>query len=264
MPTNPRPTLRPTVPLLVIAGLLAGCAPSGTPGDDAAATGEPEERGANAMDGLTESERQDGWRPLFDGESLDGWRQYGSEAPPEGWRAEEGTLHRYGPGGDIMTVDTFDDYELALEWRVAEGGNSGIFYHGRTGYDYIHDVAPEMQVLDDAVHPDGQNPLTAAGAVYGLYPAPPGVVRPAGEWNEVRILAHGDHVEHWLNGERIVEYELGSDEWQARKADSKFAGTEYGTLRSGHIGLQDHGDPVWFRNIRLRPLGGDEAGEAGP
>ena len=256
MSTHRAPIPRPSVPLLVIASLLAGCAPSGAPGDGAEATSTE----GNAMDGLTEAERRAGWRSLFDGESLQGWREYRSEAPPEGWRAEDGTLHRYAPGGDIMTAETFDDYELALEWKVAEGGNSGIFYHGRPGYDYIHDAAPEMQVLDDATHPDGGNPLTSAGAVYALYPAPPGVVRPAGEWNSVRIVANGDRVEHWLNGEKIVEYELGSEDWKRRVADTKFAGTDYGAFRSGHIGLQDHGDPVWFRNIKLRSLEGGAEG----
>lgn len=245
---------REPVPLLsapLLAAVLAACAQSGPPAD----TPEAEIRGQ-------EEAMRASWRPLFDGESLDGWRRYAEDAPPQGWRVEDGTLHRYAPGGDIMTIETFGDFELALEWRVAEGGNSGIFYHGRPGYDYIHDAAPEMQVLDDAGHPDGGNPLTAAGAVFALYPAPPGVVRPAGEWNAVRLVVHGDHVEHWLNGERIVEYELGSEDWEARKAGSKFAGTDYGTFRSGHIGLQDHGDPVWYRNIRIRPLG-DEDGGAG-
>lgn len=256
--------------LVALAGALAlACAPQGTAGDGAAAgdaettgeTGEATEQAASAdvatHNTLTEAERAAGWRLLFDGETLAGWRAYDSEMPPEGWRAEDGTLHRFASGGDIMTVDRFDDFELALEWRVSEGGNSGIFYHGRPGYDYIHDVAPEMQVLDDEGHADGEDPLTSAGAVYGLYPAPRGIVRPAGEWNRARIIARRDHVEHWLNGKRTAEYELGSEDWQERVASTKFAGTDYGRFRSGHIGLQDHGDPVWFRNIKLLPIDGD-------
>lgn len=259
---NPKRSM-PTL-ITLVAWVAVGCTPSGTGGEGAAVGDEtePEARAATATDTadtagrntLTEAERAAGWRLLFDGETLAGWRAYDSEMPPEGWRAEDGTLHRFASGGDIMTVDQFENFELELEWKVAEGGNSGIFYHGRTGYDYIHDVAPEMQVLDDERHADGENPLTSAGAVYGLYPAPRGVVRPAGEWNRARIIANGVHVEHWLNGERIVAYELGSEDWNQRVADSKFAGTDYGRFHSGHIGLQDHGDPVWYRNIKLLPI----------
>lgn len=261
----------------LVAGLALACASPGGSGDADTADGageageEPtpgateEAAGAagKAHNTLTEAERAAGWRLLFDGETLAGWRAYASEMPPEGWRAEDGALHRFASGGDIMTVDQFDGFELSLEWKVPEGGNSGIFYHGRTGYDYIHDVAPEMQVLDDEGHADGGDPLTSAGAVYGLYPAPRGVVRPAGEWNRARIIVRGDHVEHWLNGKRIVEYELGSEDWNERVADSKFAGTDYGRFRSGHIGLQDHGDPVWYRNIKLLPIA-EGASEADP
>ena len=193
----------------------------------------------------------DGFRSLFDGESLDGWRAYDAPTPPDGWRAEDGTLHRYGPGGDIMTVEEFEDFDLRL---------SGIFYLAQPGAERIYESAPEMQVLDDERHPDGGSPLTSAGSNYGLDPAPRGVVRPAGEWNEARIVKRGDHVEHWLNGEKIVEYELGSEEWNEKVAASKFAEwPEYGTARRGHIGLQDHGDPVWFRNIRIRVLEGGES-----
>lgn len=267
MSTPPRTDrLARLVPFALVLLAAGGCAPSGSPDGSPDGPPEPSPDAAQvadadspvAHDTLTTAEREAGWRLLFDGETLEGWRQYASEAPPEGWRAEDGTLHRFASGGDIMTVDTYDDYELALEWKVSEGGNSGIFYHGRPGYDYIHDVAPEMQVLDDAAHPDGQNPLTSAGAVYGLYPAPRGLVNPAGEWNQVRIVVRGSRIEHWLNGEKIADYELGSEEWQRRVADSKFSeGPEYGSADSGHIGLQDHGDPVWYRNIRLRPLDGE-------
>ncbi|MFW6039861.1 MAG: 3-keto-disaccharide hydrolase [Gemmatimonadota bacterium] len=243
-----RRPVRLLVPLLALGPLA--CASSDTPDD-----GEPSAATDRAHDTLSEAEREAGWRLLFDGESLAGWRGYETEMPPDGWRAEEGTLYRYGSGGDLVTVDRFSDFELALEWRVEEGGNSGIFYRAAPGSEHIFHSAPEFQVLDDAGHADGENPLTSAGSVYAIYPAPRGVVRPAGEWNEVRIVARGNHVEHWMNGEKIVEYEFGSDDWEARVADSKFADVEeYGAASEGHIGLQDHGDPVWFRNVKLRPL----------
>ena len=197
----------------------------------------------------------DGWQTLFDGQGLDGWRGYHDESVPPGWRVDAGTLHFSGGQGDIITEGEWSDFELELEWKVSEGGNSGIFYRAALGEDAIYMSAPEMQVLDDAVHRDGGDPLTSAGAAYGLYPAPRGVVKPAGEWNAVRIKVKGNHVRHWLNDQLIVDYALHSEDWQALVDGSKFAAwPAYGQATSGHIGLQDHGDPVWFRNIRIRSL----------
>lgn len=238
---------------------LAACA---GPSDDAGAAEAPADAGATAAEAsqtppntLTDAERAEGWALLFDGTSMEHWRTYGSEDLHDGWRAEDGLLVRVGGGGDIVTRDTYDDFDLRVEWMVREGGNSGIFFNAREESGRIFEGAPEMQVLDDAVHVDGQNPLTSAGANYALHPAPRGVVRPAGEWNEARIRVVGDHVEHWLNGRKIVEYDLGSPEWQALVAESKFAEwPEYGTYPSGHIGLQDHGDWVAYRNVKIRRL----------
>ncbi len=200
----------------------------------------------------------DGWVELFDGQGMDHWRDYGTGGAPRGWVIDDGALHFPGEGGDssgldIITAESYTDFELELEWKVAPGGNSGIFYLANPGDDAIYWAAPEMQVLDDAVHRDGQDPLTSAGSAYALYPAPRGVVHPAGEWNAVRIVMDGGRVEQWMNGEKIVEYVLGSEEWKAAVARSKFADWDrYGRADSGHIGLQDHGDRVWFRNIRIR------------
>ncbi|HET9276205.1 MAG TPA: DUF1080 domain-containing protein, partial [Gemmatimonadales bacterium] len=159
---------------------------------------------------LTPAERAAGWKLLFDGRTTAGWRGYRSDRMPPGWQVIDGALTRVEAAGDIITEQRFRDFELALEWKVDPGGNSGIFYRAIEGEGPIYRSAPEMQVLDDAAHADGRSRLTAAGANYGLYPAPPGVVKPAGEWNRVRILVRGNHVEHWLNDVRIVEYELGS------------------------------------------------------
>jgi len=210
-----------------------------------------------AANTLTDDERRAGWMLLFDGRALDDWRGYNLEELPDGWGVEDGTLARIGPGGDIITRTEYADFELALEWKVGPGGNSGLFYRAREGEEWIYHSAPEMQLLDDAGHPDGRSPLTSAGANYGVHPASRGVVRPAGEWNQARVLVDGDHVEHWLNGVKVVEYELGSEDWAARVARAKFAEwPSYGRARRGHIGLQDHGDPVWFRNIKVRTLRG--------
>lgn len=196
------------------------------------------------------------WRVLFDGVSLDPWRGFRRGAVPAGWRVVDGAITRVGRAGDLITRDVFADFELTLEWMVEEGGNSGIMYRVTEDAAETYQTGPEMQVLDDAGHRDGASRLTSAGAVYGLYPAPAGVVRPAGEWNAARIVVRGSHVEHWLNGVEVAAYELGSPEWEARVAASKFRRWPgYGRARAGHIALQDHGDRVAYRNIRIRTLG---------
>lgn len=207
------------------------------------------------MNTLTEAEQQDGWRLLFDGKSLTGWRGYQMDSMPSGWEVVDGALTRTGEARDIVTAGVYRNFELVLEWKVAPGSNSGIFYRVAEGPEWMYESGPEMQVLDDKGHPDGKSELTSAGADYGLYPAPRGVVKPAGEWNAVRIVVDGNHVEQWLNGTKIVEYELGSTEWLAKVAESKFRQwPEYGKAMEGRIGLQEHGGWVAFRNIKIRVL----------
>lgn len=212
-----------------------------------------------AQNTLTPAEQQAGWKLLFDGKTTAGWHGYGTKAMPAGWQVVDGALTRVGLSGDIVTNESYRDFELRLDWKVAKGGNSGIFYRGVEGADpkkvALYHSAPEMQVLDDALHPDGKDPLTSAGASYGLYAAPRGIVKPAEQWNAVRIVVKGAHVEHWLNDTKVVAFELGSPEWLARVKASKFREWPgYGTSPSGVIGLQDHGDRVAYRNIRIRVL----------
>jgi hypothetical protein len=196
-----------------------------------------------------------GWIPLFDRRTTAGWRSYRSKTIPAGWQVIDGALTRVASAGDIVTNDKYGNFELALEWNVAEGGNSGIFYRVSEDSDYPWQTGLELQVLDDARHPDGRSPLTAAGSLYGICPVPRGVVRPAGEWNAARIVVNGHHVEHWLNGVKVVDAELGSPDWAARVRRSKFATMPgYGKNDTGYIGLQDHGDRVAYRNIRIRTL----------
>jgi hypothetical protein len=174
---------------------------------------------------------------------------------PAGWQVVDGALTRVGQAGDLITREVFGDFELELEWMVAEGGNSGIMYRVTEEAAETYQTGPEMQVLDDARHPDGGSRLTSAGSVYGLYPAPAGAVKPAGEWNAVRIVVHGSQVEHWLNDVEVAAYQLGSTDWKARVAASKFRNWPgYGRAAAGHIALQDHGDRVAYRNIRIRTL----------
>lgn len=204
---------------------------------------------------LTAAERAAGWQLLFDGNSLEGWRGYNSEFMPTGWSVENGMLTRTGPGGDIITEQQFGDFELYLEWLVGPGGNSGVLVRAVEGQEEVYHGAPEMQILDDAGHLDGRSPLTSAGSNYGLHGAPRGIVKSAGEWNSSRIVVVNNQVEHWLNGDKVVEYELGSADWLRRVANSKFAQwPEYGRASRGHIGIQDHGDRVSFRNLKVREI----------
>jgi Domain of Unknown Function (DUF1080) len=212
-----------------------------------------------APNSLTDAERKAGWQLLFDGKSTHGWHGYGKTSAPDGWQVIDGMLTRVAMAGDLVTDAKYANFELMLEWNIEPGGNSGIFYRGVEAKDPearpLYYSAPEMQVLDDAKHPDGASPLTSAGAAYGLYPAPRGIVRPPGQWNAVRLLVNGKHVEHWLNGTKMVEYELGGTDWAARVAKAKFKEwPEYGKATSGVIGVQDHGNRVAYRSIKLRVL----------
>ena len=232
-----------------LALLLAACASSGSNTTEETATVSQ----GQTTDGATQAGGE--WRSLFDGRTTSGWRAYRGQTMPDGWRAVDGALTRVGEGGDIVTTDQFGDFELELEWKVNAAGNSGVFYRATEATEAIYENAPEMQVLDDAGHRDGQSPLTSAGAVYGLYAAPRGIVRPAGEWNTARIVARGPDVEHWLNGTRVAAYVQGSPEWARLVSEAKFREwPSYGKAMRGHIGLQDHGDWAAFRNIRIREL----------
>ena len=202
---------------------------------------------------------QDGWKPLFDGKTTNGWHNYKKTTVGPGWLIANGILSRTADttvaAGDILTNDKYRNFDLALDWRISEGGNSGIMYRATEDNDYIWQSGPEMQILDDARHSDGKLTITSAGSAFAIYPAPRGVVHPANEWNSARIVIRGNHVEHWLNGTKLFEYELGSADWMAKVAASKFKSMpNYGKSPDGYIGLQDHGDKVEFRNIRIKVL----------
>jgi hypothetical protein len=215
------------------------------------------------MPSLTAAEKAAGWRLLFDGQSLNGWRGYKTDTPPSGWRAENGELSRVGEGGDLMTVEQFDNFELRLEWKITEKGNSGIIYRISTDPDakagpppFTYSSGPEFQILHNAGHKDGANPLTSAGSNYAVNPPIKDVTRPVGEWNEARVIADGNHIEHWMNGVKLLEYDINSPDWLARVKASKFATMPwYGRAKRGYIALQDHGNLVTYRNVKIRPLG---------
>ncbi|SRR5690606_12576403 len=224
--------------------LIAGC-------------NRPPETGGTA-DMNTESQ----WEQLFDGESLANWRGFRSDSIPAKWVIDDGAIHfdpeAEGEGGDIVTREAYDNFELTFEWRIGECGNSGVIYRADISeqYEAPWETGPEYQILDNTCHPDAENGLNrTAAANYDMNAPTEDVTRPAGEWNEARILVDSSHVEHWLNGTKVVEYELWSEEWEANVANSKWVDyPDYGRATSGHIALQDHGDPVWYRNIRIRRL----------
>lgn len=211
--------------------------------------------GDDAPETLTEAERAQGWELLFDGATLDGWQAHGGGPVGSGWQVVDGTLHHTRDGGDIVTTGVYEDFELKLEWKIAPGGNSGLFFHVSDDHDWVWQSGPEMQVLDNELHPDGRDPRTSAGANYALHAPVRDVTRPPGLFNEVHLTVQDGRVEHRLNGEWLLEYELGSPEWEALVAASKFASMPgYGRAGRGRIALQDHGDRVWYRNLRIRRL----------
>jgi hypothetical protein len=203
---------------------------------------------------LTAKKKAEGWRLLFDGATTAGWRGFRQTTIPAGWQAIDGSLTRLGPGGDIVTIDQFGDFELTIEWKLAPNGNSGIFYRVTEDDDVMWHTAPEYQLIDSG-YKEPLKPAQYAGSNYDLDPPARDATRPIGTWNETRILVKGSHVEHWLNGVKVVEYELWTDAWQRRVRASKFKDfAAYGRAHRGHIGLQDHGDSVAFRNIKIREI----------
>jgi hypothetical protein len=195
------------------------------------------------------------WEKLLGDNHQELWRGYKEKTWPKGWKLENGVLARTGSGGDLMTVATYGDFDLQLEWKISTGGNSGVMYRVSTGDNAPYFSGPEFQLLDDEAHPDSAKTETSTGSLYALYGRKHDVAKPVGEWNSARIVLRGNHVEHWLNGKKVVECEMGSDDWNRRVKNSKFAEwAKFGKNREGHIALQDHGNPVWFRNIRVRRL----------
>jgi hypothetical protein len=242
------------------------------PTTDQVATGD-QFAGANT---LSSAEQRDGWRLLFDGKTFAGWRGLGYDTVPTAhWQIVDGTIRKIPDrdvprqadgqpaiGGDLMTTDTFGDFELRWEWKISRAGNSGVKYnvseelsmanapnHAALGFEY--------QVLDDSLHEDNKVPSHRAGALYDLIPPNADKrLRPVGEWNSSAIVFRGNHGEHWLNGAKVVAFELGTPRMDSLLALSKYKSIPgFATRRRGHIVLQDHVDEVFFRNIKLRPIG---------
>ncbi len=222
-----------------------------------------------AVNALTEQEKTDGWQLLFDGTTSTGWRSYKKTTFPTGWQIVDGTMYCKASGrgeagaeegGDIIYDKKYKNFHLKLEWKISEGGNSGIFYLGQETQDYIWKTAPEMQVLDNVKHPDaqaGKDGNRQAGSLYDLIPAKPQNAKPVGEWNSAEIKVYEGTVWHYQNGEVVVEYHLWTPEWNKLVAGSKFPGLNKNWAKvaaEGFIGLQDHGNDVWYRNIKMKEL----------
>ena len=196
------------------------------------------------------------WQPLLENDGASAWRGWTTPGLPAGWQVVGGVLSKEGPVDDLVTTQAFSDFELEFEWKIGKGGNSGVFYRVTREYDHLYWSGPEYQLLDDANAPDGRNRLTSAAAAYALYGAPVGVVRPYDQWNRSRVIVKGTHVEHWLNGRKVVDYELQSADWKAKVAASKFSAyPNYGRASTGLIGLQgDHPGTLAIRLMRIRAL----------
>lgn len=205
---------------------------------------------------LTADEKKAGWKLLFDGKSLGGWRNYQGKGVRDGWKVIDGTIQHTKNGGDIMTSKQYENFELKLEWKAAEGANSGIFLGVQETGGAIYESGIEMQILDNERHPDAKFEKHVSGACYGLYKPPAGADKKAGKWNQVRILKEDGHYQFFLNGVKTADFDMDSVDFINRIANSKFKKwIHFARYRKGHIGLQDHGDRVWFRNIKIKEIG---------
>ncbi len=230
-------------------------------GDDA----ETEETAAApadpALNELTAEEAEAGFQSLFDGESLDRWRGFKLDRVPAGWAVADGTIHFVPPGddagprADLLTREQYRNFEFRFDWAVTAGGNSGVMFHVSEDAGASYSTGPEFQILDDDGHRDGQRMETSAASNYALHARQGGELAPVGEFNTSALRVEGAAVTHWLNGEKVVEYALWNEEWKELVAASKFASMPgYGMMETGHIALQDHGNEIWFRNLRILVL----------
>jgi hypothetical protein len=255
---------------IVAFAFLNSCGQQGSSEESDTKKEEVAPENANAAPNtLTQAEKDDGWVLLFDGMTSEGWRGYKKENFPENWQIVDGTLYCVASGrgeagaingGDIIYDKIFENFKLSLEWKISEGGNSGIFYLAQEELDKIWRSAPEMQVLDNERHIDaelGKDGNHKAGSLYDLIPADPQNAKPAGEWNQVEIIVYKGTVIHKQNGEQVVAYHLWTPEWTEMIAGSKFPSYNPNwaeVAAKGYLGLQDHGDDVWFRNIKIKEM----------
>ena len=206
---------------------------------------------------LSAREQREGWKLLFDGQSISKyWRAYKADTVGPQWTIVNGILTKTRPGDDLVSREKFQDFEFAWEWKVSPRGNAGVFYRADETQEKVYWSAPEFQIADDSLTPDSRNPLTSAGAAYGFYAPPKGVAKIGGNWNSSKIVARGNHIEHWMNGVKTIEYEIGSPDWLAKFEKSKFKPyPNWGRNKAGVISIQgDHGGSLELRNLKIRVL----------
>jgi hypothetical protein len=251
--------------LLCLLFLAAACSPAKKDNQETQdASASVADAASASLPSLTEVQKSEGWKLLFDGKTMNGWQIFKGRKNNT-WEAKEGALHckpvnesTTGDGderSDLMTTDEFENFEFTCDWKISPKGNSGIMFRATEEFEQPYYSGPECQLKDDIGYPEDLKELAETGANYGMHATAPKTQKPVGEWNSAKIVANGKHVEHWLNGQKVVEYELGSADWLKRKEGSKWKDAKgYGLAAKGHIDLQDHGHEVWFKNVMIKVL----------
>jgi hypothetical protein len=201
---------------------------------------------------LTAAEKAAGWKLLFNGKDLTGWKGFKTDAPDAGWTVKDGAVGPSKGSKDIITKENFENFELDFDWKISPKGNSGVMYHVIPVGDETYESGPEYQLLDNA---HGEPPKEQAAALFALYPPSKDMTKPPGQWNHGRLIVDHGKVQHWLNGTKVVEYDINSADFKERVAGSKFKRwPQFATGKTGAIALQMHGDPVWFENLKIKVL----------
>jgi hypothetical protein len=251
-----------TFSMLALVVVIAACQPKKQDESAAADTTATETTApVTSAATLTEAQKAEGWKLLFDGQTTNGWRFY-KDRPNDTWEVADGTLHckPFVDGvenkrSDIMTTEQYENFELAFDWKISPQGNSGVMFRVSEEFEQPYHSGPEYQVIDNVGYPGDlkENQFTAAN--YDMHTVPDAKPNPIGEWNTSKLVVNGNHVEHWLNGTKVLEYELNSDDWKKRKAGSKWKDAKgYGQAKAGHIAFQDHNHEVWYKNIMIKAL----------
>lgn len=246
---------------LMMTGIACSSSTGSKTGADSANAAMTENANTSADNTLTDTEQSEGYKLLFDGKDMAGWRTYKNK-PANSWSVVDGVLYCKGNStnksdmrADLITNDEFENFDLSVDYKISPQGNSGIIYLASEEFSAAYFSGPEYQIIDDKNFPQKLEDWQKSGANYAMDPAPEAAPNAVGEWNTARIVKNKNHVEHWLNGKKIVEYELGSADWKKKKAEGKWKDAAgYGMTKKGHIALQDHGSEAWFKNIKIKLL----------